>query len=158
MIFLLRNVLPLLFFIVLFPTKTFAQLKAYQFEEIDSLQKVENRKVMIFIHTDWCKYCQRTKSTTFKNDSIIEQINKQFYFIDLNAEEKRNIVFNNHVFKYKPTGINTGINELAEQLGTIDSKVSYPTLCFLNADNEIIFQYPQYITHADLMAILTRLK
>lgn len=158
MICLLKSVLPLLFAIVIVPTKTFAQLKAYQFEEIDSLQKIENRIVMIFIHTDWCKYCQTMKNTTFKNDNIIEQINKQFYFIDLNAEEKKDIVFSNHIFKYKPTGTNTGINELAEQLGTVDSKVSYPTLCFLNADNEIILQYPQYISHADLMAILTRLK
>jgi len=136
---------------------SFAQLKGYKFEQMDSLQKVEKKPVIIFIHTDWCKYCQTMKNTTLKNDSIIKQINKQFYFIDLNAEEKKNIVFNNHLFQYKPTGTNTGINELAEQLGTVDSKFSYPTLCFLNSNNEIIFQYPQYINPTDLLAILTLL-
>lgn len=144
--------------IILLPNISFSQIKTFHFEQIDSLQKMEKRNVVIFIHTDWCKYCQAMKNTTFKNDSIIKQIINHFYFIDLNAEEKKNIVFRSHVFKYKPTGTNTGINELAEQLGTVDNKVSYPTLCFLNPNNEIIFQYTQFINSTDLEIILTRLK
>ncbi|NJS16529.1 MAG: DUF255 domain-containing protein, partial [Nostocaceae cyanobacterium CSU_2_110] len=103
---------------------SFAQIKTIQFEQLDSLQNVEKRTVVVFIHTDWCKYCQAMKNTTFKNDSIINTLNNQFYFIDLNAEEERNINFNHYSFKYKPTGANTGINELAEQLATVDNKVA----------------------------------
>ncbi len=136
----------------------FSQIKTYQFEQIDSLQKNEQKTIAIFIHTDWCKYCQAMKNITFKNDSIINTLNDHFYFIDLNAEEKRKIVFNNHTFKYKPTGTNTGLHELADQLATIDNKVAYPTLCFLNPDKEIIFQYNQFINSADLQTILIRLK
>lgn len=136
---------------------SFAQLNTYQFEQIDSLQKIEKRKVVVFIHTEWCKYCQTMQNTTFKNDSIIKILNDKFYFIDCNAEEKRNIVFNNNAFKYKPTGINTGTHELAVQLGTFEKKLSFPTLCFLNTDNEIVFQYPQYLNYTDLKTILSRL-
>lgn len=136
----------------------FAQIKTVQFERIDSLQKTQNRNVVIFIHTGWCKYCQTIRNTTFKNDSIIKMLNDKFYFIDLNAEDKNNIVFRRHTFKYKPTGANTGMHELAEQLGTMDGKVAYPTLCVLNEDNEIIFQYNQFINTKDLQIILERLK
>ncbi len=132
-----------------------AQTKTYQFEQLDSLQKIERRNVLVFIHTDWCKYCQIMQNTSFKNGSISKILNEKFYFIKLNAEDKRSIVCNGLTFKYKPTGVNTGINELAEQLGTVDNKLVYPTLCFLNADNEIIFQYPRYINMTDLRAILT---
>jgi thioredoxin-related protein len=134
----------------------FAQIKTVRFEQIDSLQKIEKRNVVVFIHTDWCKYCQTMQNTTFKNDSIIYKLNTQFYFIDLNAEQKENIVFNGRTFKYKPTGTNTGIHELAEQLATVDNQVAYPTLCFLN--KEIIFQYDQFINSTDLSTLLTRLK
>lgn len=143
---------------ILVPEISIAQIKTFQFEQIDSLQNLEKRNVVIFIHTDWCKYCQTMKNTTLKNDSIISILNKNFYFINLNAEEKRNITFHRHIFKYKPTGNDTGINELVEQLGTIDNKVSYPTLCFLNSDYEIIYQYNQYINSTDLLKILSRLK
>ncbi len=155
---LLKNLFPLLLGILLFSKQSFAQLKTYQVEQIDSLQKIEKRMVLVFISTDWCRYCQTMKNTTFKNDKIVDQINKRFYFVDLNGEEKRTVVFKNHFFKYKPTGHNTGTHELAEQLGTVEGNIAYPTLCFLNTDSEIIFQYPQYIEHTDLMAILARLK
>jgi thioredoxin-related protein len=136
----------------------FAQIKTVRFEQIDSLQKIEKRNVIVFIHTDWCKYCQTMQNTTFKNDSIIHKLNNQFYFIDFHAEQKRDIVFNGHTFKYKPTGTNTGIHELAEQLATVDNQVTYPTLCFLNSNKEIIFQYNQFINSTDLSTLLTRLK
>lgn len=136
----------------------FAQIKTVRFEQIESLQKIEKRNVVVFIHTDWCKYCQTMQNTTFKNDSIIYKLNTQFYFIDLNAEQKENIVFNGRTFKYKPTGTNTGIHELAEQLATVDNQVAYPTLCFLNSNKEIIFQYYQFINSTDLSTLLTRLK
>lgn len=136
----------------------FAQIKTVRFEQIDSLQKIEKRNVVVFIHTDWCKYCQIMQNTTFTNDSIIYKLNTQFYFIDLNAEQKENIVFNGRTFKYKPTGTNTGIHELAEQLATVDNQVAYPTLCFLNSNKEIIFQYYQFINSTDLSTLLTRLK
>ena len=136
----------------------FAQIKTVRFEQIDSLQKIEKRNVVVFIHTDWCNYCQTMKNTTFKNDSIIHKLNNQFYFIDFLAEEKRNIVFNGRTFKYKPTGTNTGIHELAEQLATVDNKIAYPTICFLNTNNEIIFQYNQFINTTDLSTILIQLK
>ena len=144
----------LLFAFAFLPAKTFAQLKKYQFEELEKLQVVEKRTVVVFIHTDWCKYCQTMINTTFRNKDIIEQINKQFYFIDFNAEETRNIAFKNSIFKFKPTGINTGVHELAGQLGTVDHKISYPTLCFLNSNNEIIFQYPGYFNSRDLNKVL----
>ena len=98
------------------------------------------------------------QNTTFKNDKIIHILNSEFYFIELNAEEKRDITFGNHTFKHKPTGTNTGSHELANQLAIIDNEVAYPALCFLNFDNEIIFQYNQFITAKDLQIILTRLK
>jgi thioredoxin-related protein len=144
--------------LLLLPNIALPQLKSYTFEQIDSLQKIEKRNVVIFVHTDWCRYCLTMQNTTFKDSSIIHKLNTQFYFIDLNAEQKEDILFVGYTFKYKPTGTNTGIHELAEQLATVDSQVAYPTLCFLNSNNEIIFQYNRFINSADLSNILTRLK
>ena len=144
--------------IVVLPNILFSQIRTYHFEQVDSLQKKQKRNIVVFIHTDWCKYCQAMQNTTFKNDSIIYKLNNEFYFIELNAEEKSQITFANHIFKYKPTGTITGIHELAEQLATVDNKVVYPTLCFLNVDYEIVFQYNQFINSKDLQIILKRLK
>lgn len=143
---------------ILLPNICFSQITAVKFEQLDSLQKIEKRNIAVFIHTDWCKFCQTMQNTTFKDENIIKQLNEKFYFIDLNAEEKKSIFFNGYTFKYQPTGTNTGIHELAEQLATFDKTVAYPTLCFLNANYEIIFQYNQFINSSNLNILLTRLK
>lgn len=136
------------------PLSAFSQLQSYSFAQLDSLQKSEKKNIVVFIHTDWCRYCQSMKNTTFKDKKVIQLLNEKFWFADLNAEEKQDIIFNGHTFKYKPTGSNTGIHELAEQLGTVNDKISYPALCILNADYEIIFQYDQFLSSVDLLKVL----
>ncbi len=157
MIYKKLSFLVFLLSIVLIPKISFSQLRTFDFDQLDSLQKIENRICVVFIHPDWCNYCKAMKNTTFKNDSVINKLNKQFYFLELNAEEKSEIRFNNHTFKYKPTGTNTGIHELAEQLALFENKISYPTLCFLNPDFEIIYQYNQFINSKELILILNQL-
>jgi thioredoxin-related protein len=150
----------LLLFIFLFGFSAtgFCQLKSNTFEEMDSLQHIQKRKIIVFIHTDWCQFCQRMKSTTFKNQEIIQKLNSEFYFIDFNAEEKRKITFNNQVFKYLPSGNNVGVHELALQLGTMNNQIVYPVLCVLNEKNEIILQYSSYLNPKDFKLLLEKLK
>jgi thioredoxin-related protein len=153
----MKKIFILIFFLGITSTG-FCQLKSRKFEAIDSLQQIQKRNIIVFIHTDWCQFCQRMKSTTFKNQEIIQKLNSDFYFIDLNAEEKRDISFNNQVFKYRPSGNNVGINELAVQLGTINNQIVYPVLCVLNDKNEIILQYSNYLNATDFKLILEKLK
>lgn len=136
----------------------FCQLKNRSFVEVDSLQQIQKRKIIVFIHTDWCQFCQRMKNTTFKNQDIIQKLNSDFYFIDLNAEEKRDITFNNKTFKYKPSGNNVGVHELALQLGTMNNQIVYPVLCVLNEKREIILQYNNYLNPKDFKVLLEKLK
>lgn len=150
----------LILFIIFFAiTSTgFCQLKSRTFEEVDSLQQIQKRKIIIFIHTDWCQFCQRMKTTTFKNQEIMNKLNSDFYFVDFNAEEKRNVIFNNQVFKYQPTGSNVGVHELALQLGTIKNQIVYPVLCVLNEKKEIILQYNNYLSPKDFNLLLEKLE
>ena len=151
----MKKLFLLLFFFGITSTG-FCQLKSRTFEEVDSLQQIQKRKIIVFIHTDWCQFCQRMKTTTFKNKEIIEKLNSDFYFIDLNAEEKRDITFDNHTFKYKPSGNNVGVHELALQLGIINGQIIYPVLCVLNEKKEIILQYSNYLSSKDFNLLLEK--
>lgn len=136
----------------------FAQLKLYSFEQIDSLQAIQKKKTIVFIHTDWCQFCQAMKNTTFKDKAIIEDLNTNFYFVDFNAEEKQTILFNQHSFTFKSNGNNSGTHELAIALGTMNNQITYPVVCILNSENDIIFQYNNYLTITDFRLVLTQFK
>lgn len=151
----MKNLLYIICFLLAIQTG-FAQLNLRKFEEIDSLQKIEKRKVIVFLHTDWCKFCAVFKSKTLKNEAIIQLLNEKFYFIDFNAEEKQTITFNNQKFQFKPSGVNSGTHELAIQLAKINDKINYPTLCFLNENNEIIFQHNGFLNTKDFKLLLEK--
>lgn len=151
----MKSFICFIFFFMAIP-KGFAQLNMVQFEQIDSLQKVEKRNVIVFIYTDWCKYCKVMHDKTFNNKEVTQLLNDKFYFIDFNAQEKRRIIFNKNTFVFKPNGINSGIHELSMELGTIDKQISYPVLCILNEKNEIIFQYNSFLNAKDLINILKK--
>lgn len=146
----------LLFSMVFISNNTYAQLKTYEFNQLDSLNSIEKRDVVVFIHTDWCKYCIQMQNITLKNDSIVRLLNDNFYFISLNAEDKKDLHYQGYTFKYRPTGRNTGVHDLAYELGTIDGKINYPTISVFN-NKEILFQHGGLMKTNELNAVLKEL-
>lgn len=132
----------------------FAQLKTYTFEEAEQLSKENPKPFVVFIHTSWCKYCKMMENSTFKNLEVIKKLNTNFYFILLNAEEKKDILFNKHTFRYKPNGSNTGIHELAIELATINTQILYPTVTILDSNYTITFQKQSYLNPKEYLKIL----
>ena len=147
----------LVFMLLAIPEITMAQLHSFSFEQLDSLQEVEERPIAVFIHTDWCKYCNAMLNTTFKSEVVQISLNKSFYYVRLNAECKDEIRFRNQLFKFKPTGNDLGMHELAEQLAMLSGRVNYPTMCFLNSDFEIVFQYPEFLDAGKMIEVLNEL-
>jgi thioredoxin-related protein len=112
-------------------------LNIFTFEEVEKLQQQKPKPILVFLYTDWCKICFGMKKTTFKNREVIQLLNEKFYFIKLNAEEKKDITFLGKIFTYKPTGTTSGMHELATELGTIKKTIIYPTTILLNTIFEI---------------------
>ncbi|MFN3378767.1 MAG: thioredoxin family protein [Runella zeae] len=102
----------------------------------DSLRK-ERKPLLVFIHTDWCKYCKVMETKTFKEPLLADALNKDFYCLSLNAEETKSLVFLNRKYKFKPTGVNTGIHELAEVLGTEQGKLTFPTMVLFDQNLQL---------------------
>jgi thioredoxin-related protein len=144
----------MLLFVVLSCFVLKAQSQPVTFDKIAGLQKLEKRPVFILIQTNWCKYCGSMKHSMFKNREISALLDKKFYVVLLDAEEKNTINFAGRSFRYQPTGKNVGIHQLAKELGTIHGQISYPSVCFLNEKNEIIFQHAGYLNPEALKKIL----
>lgn len=149
----MSKAIPFLFLIFLLSSgSSYGQVaNGLTFEQLDSLQQIEKRPVLVFIHTSWCRYCQAMEHTTFQDEEVNELLNKDFYFVTLDAEEKRDITLKGHTFSYQPTGSGSGQHELAQILGQVNGKLAFPTLCFLNSNNEIIYQSNGFLTAKQLV-------
>ncbi len=133
-----------------------AQIKCVEFKDLDSLQKNHAKPTIVLIHTDWCKYCLAMQQSTFKNKEIIEVINNNFYFIQFNAEEKRDIKFLNKIYHFQPNGKNSGVHELAKFLGNKNEELIYPIVCFLNNLSQIEFQIQGFVSSKQMMYLIQK--
>lgn len=152
----MTRLLPLLLSMMLMvPLCVYGQPEgALSFQQLDSLQKIEEKPVVVFIHTDWCRYCQAMKQTTFQDEAVKIWLDSAFYFVSLDAEAQQDIRVQGQTFRYRPTGHGTGQHELAQALGTVEGKLTFPTLCFLNADYEIVYQQAGFIKASQLTKML----
>lgn len=131
-----------------------SELSIFTFTEVEKLKQQNPKPIVIFIYTDWCKFCSGMKKNTFKNEKVARLLNDHFYFIKLNGEEKEDISFLGKTFNYMPKGTNTGIHELASELASIKGSITYPTTTILNSKLEIEAQLNGYINSSKMNMIL----
>ena len=129
-------------------------LKTYSFQEVEAKFLKNPKPILVFVYTDWCKICFGMKKTTFKNKNVITTLNKNFYVVLLNGEEKKEITFFGRKFTHKPSGLNVGNHELAIEIGLVNGKVNYPTTVILNKDLEINSQFVGFINSKKMQLIL----
>lgn len=125
--------------------------KEIQWISLDALQekmKKNPKKVYIDVYTDWCGWCKVMDQKTFTNPSVINYINKNFYAVKLDAEQKDSIHFMGGHY-----GLEGRTNQFAIQL--LRGQLSYPTTVIMEEN----FQNPQIIPgYQDVKAIEPILK
>lgn len=108
----------------------------YSWEEALALSEKEPRKMFIDVYTDWCGWCKRMDATTFKDPEVVAHINANYYPVKFDAEQKEEIEYDGHTFKFIASG-SRGVHELAYAL--LDGKLSYPSYVYLDDQQRRIY-------------------
>lgn len=117
-------------------------VKWYTIEEAYAMTKKAPRKIMVDVYTDWCSWCKVMDSKTFSNQVIADYLNKNFYPVKFNAEQKEPIALNGKTYKFIESG-SRGYHELAAEL--LNGKMGYPSTVFLDEKTNIIQPVQGYI-------------
>ena len=124
------------------------------FEELEFKQAVDQRYTVVFLYTDWCKYCAAMKKISWRDPNIVALLNDYFYYVPFDGEQKETVTFLGRAFAFKPSGAKSGIHDLAEQLGSMEGKVAYPTTVILDPSYQIVFQHNAYLGPDELLEVL----
>lgn len=121
-------------------------IKWMTFEDAVAASKVAPKKLFIDLYTDWCGWCKVMDKKTFSKAEIAAYVNEHYYAVKFNAEQKENVVFDGHTFKFVASGRN-GYHELAATL--TQGKLSYPMGVFMDEEFRILtllpgFQEPKF--------------
>lgn len=126
---------------------TQAQVNWISFEEALEQSKKEPKKILVDIYTDWCGYCKKMDVNTYSNKKLAAYINKHYYAVKFNAEQRPSVTFRGHEFKFS-----RGVHELA--LALTNNKPSYPTTVILTEELEIFPPIAGYLAVSDFAPML----
>lgn len=102
-------------------------------KEAQTLNKTQQKPLLIDIYTDWCGWCKHMMKTTYSNPNIAGYINQYFYPVKFNAETKDTIEYNGKI--YKPTSPSPKTpHELAIKF--LGQSLSYPSTIFVSNNYE----------------------
>ena len=79
-----------------FPVQAFAtsgNINWQTYEQGVSMAKNQGKKIFLYFHADWCKYCVKMGITTFKDSQVIDLLNKQFISIQVDSEKQEEIAY-----------------------------------------------------------------
>ena len=119
------------------------------FGEAEQLMKKEPKKVIIDVYTDWCGWCKVLDKKTYSNPQLIDYVNKNFYAIKFNAEQKDAFMFMGKSWTYQPKN---KANELAIEL--MQGRMSYPTTVFMEKGFTEAQPVPGYLEVGQMEGIL----
>lgn len=122
--------------------KTTSEINWVSFEKAVELNSKNPKKIIIDLYTDWCGWCKKMDRDTYSREQIIDYVNDNFYAVKFDAEQKGDVQFNGHTFKFVPSG-RRGYHELAAAL--TQNQLSYPTTVFMDEELRIIQPVPGYL-------------
>ncbi len=111
-------------------------------EQALAKQRVEKKKILVDVYTQWCSWCKKMDQRTYKQPNIKGRINEEFYAVRFDAEQKEDIVFNNKIYSFVKGFGKKGYHELAQEI--MNGRMSYPTTVFIDEDLNVIQPIPGF--------------
>ncbi|MCH8495930.1 MAG: thioredoxin fold domain-containing protein [Balneolales bacterium] len=111
------------------------------FDDAQNSAKVDGKKILVNVYTNWCEYCKKMDQTVYRDSLILASMSEHYHSVRLNADSDSLIIFN---------GKEISQYELAREMGIR----SYPTILFLDSDGDLILQINGYMPTGDFIKML----
>jgi thioredoxin-related protein len=150
----MKNIL-LAFFLLLSTLTIQAQeIKWLALDEALARQKKNPKPIFMEVYTDWYEPCKLLDNNTFKDPTVIDVINRNYYPVKFNAEGNSKVTYKGVTYdnpNYDPNrkGRNSG-HEFIKflQVG------GYPSMYILDKNGNVIQSIVGYKTHEELLKII----
>ncbi len=125
-------------------------LKVYSMSQALELCKKEPRKILVDIYTNWCNSCRIMNRTTYRDTAVAAYLNKNYYFVDFNAENKDVIQYEGQTFTQDPS--KSPFHPFASYV--LKGRFILPSQVIINEDQKVADSIPFYLSPETLYPIL----
>lgn len=129
------------------------EIEWLDFETAIDRNQTEKKFIFIDMYTDWCGWCKKMDASTFKNSSVINYIDQNFYAVKFNPETTDAVAYKEVLYE-KIILANKAYNELAVNL--LAGKMVFPSFVVLNKREVKRGVIPGYQAAPQLLSALKR--
>lgn len=161
MILQARIILLIVFFWLLQISSVHSQkkeIKWINFEQLEDSLNVKPKKVFISFYADWCSYCKKMDQVGFKDEKVIQLLNKEYYAVKMDSESRDTISFDGKIFFNQQVGkYRNPIHQIPLLLASREGyPFSLPATLILDEDFKVKKRYFEYLSRKKLIRILKR--
>jgi thioredoxin-related protein len=127
-------------------------IKWMTFEEALVLNKKKPKMIFIDLYTDWCGWCKKMDAETFTDPEVVKYMNKKYYAVKFNAEQKEPVIFKEQEFVNPNPAKSKSTHKLA--LALLKNELLYPSYVILDNSSDWIYKMKGYKTPDELLPLL----
>ncbi len=144
-----------------FPLSTNNSINWLELAEAEILSEQSNKNMLLFFYRENCEYCEKMKSKTFTDSSVIKLINDNFFPVMINGKSKDPIIYNKEEYRNdKPNSEDEPYfhNLFKELVEMKNDNYYWPTIVIVNGRKKKIIQgsgfWPKEQTLRNLKSII----
>ena len=137
-------------------------IKWLELSEAETLSAKYNKNMLLFFYKENCDFCEKMKSQTFTDSSVIKLINDNFFPVMINGKSKDPIIYNKKEFrndKPNPEDEPYFHNLFKELVELKDGNYYWPTIVVINGKQKKIIQgsgfWPKELTLRNFRHIIS---
>ncbi len=124
------------------------------FDQFNSDYIKEPKPILIYFSTEWCSYCMLQKKQVQDNIQLLQLLNDQFYYLEVNAESNKNITFLNQIYYPKAENSKDKTHSFFEEFIQPHQQFSFPFWVLLSDKLIIEFYHSGLIKDQQLLLLL----
>lgn len=66
--------------------------------ELETAFNEKPKPVILFFHAEWCAYCKKIEREVFTKQKVVDEINGEYYAVQMDVETRDTITFNHKIF------------------------------------------------------------
>lgn len=112
--------------------------------------RAENKKVFLYFHAEWCRYCALMASKTFKDTAVVDYLNQHFIAVQVDADREPEIVARYNVRPLPDVWFLTPEGEaISNRPGYIDPELMLKMLTYIATDSYREMPFNQFARNRD---------
>ena len=122
-------------------------------EKFNSIFNENPKPILLYFSTNWCSYCMIQKKQLKKEDELLQILNNDIYFIEIDAEANQSIIFLGREYKSSSNG---KMHSFLEEFIDKKDQISYPYWVLISEEFKIEMKYTGLIKNKPLKLLLKK--